>query len=144
MHPDEQFLFDDFFVSQDESDPGERVEVEINGRQVPVYLKRGLSFADREAAKSQAVQTRIKPNGQVEIVRLDEGVFAVELLFRCLKSWPFTYRSGKRVEISRENIRAMLAEGADVLAKLMVDRIKTRSEKMAPFTTPSEKTSAEV
>ena len=144
MSDTEQFLFDDFFVSQDETDPGERVEVEIRGRQVPVFLKRGLSFADREAAKSQAVKTRIKPNGQPEVVSIDEGIFAIELLFRTIKSWPFTYRSGKRVEISRENIKAMLADGADVLAKLVIDRISKRSEQMAPFTTPSEQNSADL
>ena len=144
MSDEQTFLFDDFFVAQDDSDPGERVDVEIRGRQVPFFLKRGLSFADREAAKSVAVQTRVKPNGQVEIVRIDEGVFATELLYRCLKSWPFTHRSGKRVEISRENIRAMVADGADTLAKVVIDRMTKRQETMKPFTKPSEKTSVAV
>ncbi len=147
MHPeydDEQFLFDDFFVAQDATDPGDKVSVEIRGRQVPVFLKRGLSFSDREAAKNAAVQTRVKPNGQVEIVRMDEGVFAVELLYRCLVSWPFTYKSGKKVEISRENIQAMLADGAEALAMVVVKRMQSRQEKLEPFTKPSEQTSADL
>lgn len=140
---DEQFLFDDFFVAQDDTDPGERVEVELRGRVVPIYLKRGLSFGDKQAAKSAAVSTRIKPNGQVEITRMDEGVFAVELLYRCIKSWPFTYASHKKVPVSRENIRAMLSDSAETLAKVVIDKINEREAKLAPFTKPSEQTFAD-
>lgn len=141
---EDQFLFDDFFVAQDDSDPGERVEVELRGRKVPIFLKRGLSFGDKQAAKSKAVQTRVKPNGQVEIVSVDEGTFAVELLLSSIKSWPFVYASGKRVPVTRENIRAMLGDCAEVLAKVVVDRITARDKKMAPFTKPSEQISADL
>ncbi|GHO45193.1 hypothetical protein [Ktedonospora formicarum] len=134
----EQFLFDDFFVAQDASDEGELIEVEINDRLVPVYIKRGLSFEDKAAAKAVGVKQRVKPNGEVEIVSMDEAAFAVELLYRCIVSWPFVYSSGRKVPVSRENIRLMLSEGAEAVAQVLLQRINKKREAKQPFTTPSE------
>lgn len=136
-YENESFLFDDFFVAQDETDPGEQINVALNGRQVPLHVKRGLSHSDKQAAKKVAVKTRVKPNGQIEITEIDEGEFAVELIFRCLKSWPFKYRDGKPVKITRENIRLMLGEHTEVLATLFTNNITKKTEAMQPFTTPS-------
>lgn len=139
---EETFLFDDFFVANDQTDPGDRVEVEItdvhgNPRIVPLYIKRGLSLDDREAAKRQAVKTRLKPNGEYEIVSMDETVFAIELLVRCIRVWPFRYRDGSQVPVTRENIRQFLADGADKLAAMIVGRMQKRQEQKGPFLTPS-------
>lgn len=133
------FLFDDFFVALDEDDFGELVEVEIRGRQVPIYIKRGLSLADREAAKSQAIKTRIKPTGEIEIVSMDEAVFAIELMVRCIKSWPFKYSNGLPVEITRENIRAMLADAVDAISLKLISNMQIRQKQREPFLLHSEK-----
>ncbi|GHO55527.1 hypothetical protein [Ktedonobacter robiniae] len=138
MSENEQFLFEDFFVAQDATDEGDRIEVEINDRLVPLRLKRGLSFEDKAAAKAVGVKQKVKPNGEVEIVEMDEAAFAVELLYRCIVSWPFVYSSGRKVPVSRENIRIMLSEGAEAVAQVVLQRINKRREIKQPFTTPSE------
>lgn len=135
------FLFDDFFVPED--DPGHRVDIsmrDVHGstRVVPIYIKRGLSLSDRDAAKNKAVQTRVNPNnGQLELVGVDDSVFMVELVFRTLKSWPFKNKdkSGEfvPVPITRENIRLMLADAVDQLSQKVLGLLKTQEESLDFF-----------
>jgi hypothetical protein len=137
------FFYDDFFVSQDERDPGKEVTVKIRGRDVPIRIKRGLSLEDREAAKNQAITKRITPDGKPEIVKLDEGIFAIELLVRNIIYWPFKFRSGRLVPITRETIKAMLADGVDALTKAVMTAMQEQAETTAPFLNSSEQTSGE-
>jgi hypothetical protein len=141
---EEDFFYDNFFVSQDATDPGKEVMVTIRGREVPIRIKRGLSLEDREAAKAQAITKRIKPDGTPEIVKLDEGVFAIELIVRNVLSWPFRHRNGSKVPITRENIKAMVADGADALATTIMKSIQGQVTATANFTSSSEPTSEEV
>jgi hypothetical protein len=128
---DEMFLFDDFFVPND--DPGVQVDVAINGRVVPIMVKRGLSLGDREAAKSVATKTRLDPTkGTLTAESFDEGAFVVELLFRCIKSWPFV-RDGKTVPVTRENILALKSSAADAFALLVQNLVQDKMEALAPF-----------
>lgn len=137
----EAFLFDDFFVSLDPSDPGEEMVVELSGRQVPLRVKRGLSLSDRSAANSQAVKTRVTPDGKLEVVSVDQEIFQTELLFRCLKSWPFTFSNGEHVPITREYIKAMFGENVDAITANIQKRMKGVKENKAPFSKPSAKPS---
>lgn len=142
----ENFLFDDFFVPED--DPGHAVDVTMkdvhgNVRVVTFHIKRGLSLSDRDAAKAKAVQTRINPkNGQLEMVGVDESVFMIELLFRTIKRWPFEQKdkNGKivPVEISRENIRLMQADAVDMLSQKVLGLLQTQEESLDFFENKSD------
>src|SRR5690242_11314503 len=142
----EQFLFDDFFVTED--DPGHEVDVTMkdvhgNQRVVPIYIKRGLSLSDRDAAKAKSVQTRVNSKtGQLELVGVDESVFMVELVFRTIKSWPFERedKNGKivPVEVTRENIKLMLAGSVDELAQRVLGLMRTQEESLDFFENKSD------
>jgi hypothetical protein len=128
-------LFDDFFV--DARDPGESRKLTLkdrngNEREVEVRMKRALTLGDREAAKAAGTKTRVKPNGQLEVVGFDDGEFTIDLLSRTIIAWPF-----KRVErdedgnivrefpvaITKDNLRAMRHDNADEFAKLVQELI---------------------
>lgn len=133
---DEMFLFDDFFVPND--DPGVQVDVAINGRSVPIMVKRGLSLGDREAAKAIATKTRLDlTKGQLVVESFDDGAFTLELLFRCIKSWPFV-RDGKQVPVTRENILALKSSAADAFALLVQNLVQDKSEALTPFVKASD------
>ncbi|GCE45184.1 hypothetical protein EI42_03158 [Thermosporothrix hazakensis] len=127
----ETFYYDDFFVPED--DPGEKVYIEMDGRQVPFWIKRKLSMGDREAAKRASVKKRFKSNGQVEISDIDEGEFALELVVRCVKKWPFKYRDGRPVPINRNTVREMVGDAADALSLLILDRLKKKDDAKKAF-----------
>lgn len=113
--PAEQpFYADEFFL--DESDPGVEVKVKMRGRIVPIFLKRGLTLEDEMAAQTAALKKRVTPDGKIVVEGIDEKALVEEMLFRCIKSWPFITRQGAKLPISRENIRKMLG-GADELAE---------------------------
>ena len=134
---DETVLFEDFFVPAD--DPGVETSITVNGREVPLHIKRGLSLGDREAAKAVATKMDIDmEKGTVKLSSFDEGIFTIEMLFRCLKSWPFT-KDGVPVPITRENIRALKATAADEMSKL-VNALTggSKDEALAPFEKPSD------
>lgn len=136
---DEIFLFDDFFVPAD--DPGAEYNLDIRGRTIPIRVKRGLSLGDREASKAVATKSHINmTNGQIVVDGFDEGAFMIELLFRCIKSWPFTTKDGKAVPITRANLTQLRTESADAFAKLMntlVGNAESKAEALAPFENPS-------
>lgn len=139
----EVFLFDDFFVPND--DPGVEQNVTVDGREVPIFLKRGLSLGDREAAKSIATKTHISESGTFVVDSFDDGLFQVELLFRCIKSWPFTYAHGGPVPITRGNIVSMKAHAADAMTLLvqkLVGNEEAKKEALAPFESPSDEASS--
>lgn len=141
-----EFNFDDFFVTQDPKQSGTVVQVDLedvngNTRTVPITIKRGLSFGDQEAAKQNAVKKRIKPNGEVEILDINEDIFAVEIVARAVKDWPFKYSDGKKVPVTRENVKFLLAGGVATLATLLINKISAGKGAKQPFTTPLGKSS---
>lgn len=137
--PDETplFLFDDFFV--DDADEGVVHEVTIRGRKVPITCKRDVTLADKEAAEQAAVRRHLDPTGRVVVDGIDSGVLAVELLVRCVKKWPFTFKDGKSVPITRENIRRMIADGAEALAQSIVEVVQAKQKEAdGPFAGASD------
>jgi hypothetical protein len=136
------FLFDDFFVPED--DPGHKVEVKVkdrNGRMrvVPIFLKRGMSLSDRESAKAKAVQTRINPkNGQLEMTGVDEGVFQMEILMRAIVSWPFKDKYGQAIEVTRKNINLCLPDMADILFQQVLGLMDRQEASLDFFEKASE------
>lgn len=127
----EQFFADEFFL--DEEDPGVKVTVKMRGRDVPIYLKRGLTLEDEMAAQATALKKTITPDGKVIVQGLDETALVEEMLVRCIKSWPFTDRkTGKSFPITRENIRKMLG-GADELAAAIKKLNQEGEAALAPF-----------
>jgi hypothetical protein len=129
----EIFNFDDFFVSPD--DLGSEATLTINGRDVPIRLKRNLTLQDIEECKATAIQTRINAQGQPELVSVDEREFGMQILLRVLKSWPFTYSDGSSVPINRQTIESMMVTGAEALMQLVLTIIQGRD--IAPFVPPS-------
>jgi hypothetical protein len=126
------FYFDEAFI--DESDPGVPVEVEIKGRKAVIHLTRGVSLHDKLAAKKQAVRHRIRPDGSVEIQNIDEEIFAVELLARSVKSWPFVFRGSNRpVPVTRENIKKMLSDVSEQLQAIVLNMTQKQEESLVPF-----------
>lgn len=130
------FLFDDFFVPND--DPGVEDVVTINGRDVPMHFKRALTLRDREEAKAKAVTTSVGKDGSLAVTGVDEGVFTVEVLFRAIKSWPFTFKDGSPVPVTRENIQAMMATSADALQAKVLSLTAPKREALDPFVQPSD------
>jgi hypothetical protein len=129
----EIYNFDDFFVSPD--DLGAEATLTINGRDVPIMLKRNLTLQDIEECKAAAIQTRINAQGQPELVSVDENEFSMQVLLRVLKSWPFTYSDGSPVPINRASIENMMATGASALMQLVLTIIQGRD--ITPFVPPS-------
>lgn len=129
----ELFQFEDFFVAAD--DPGADAEIEINGRTVPLKLKRSLTLQDLEESKTAAVQTKINAQGVPELVSVDENEFTLQVLQRMIKSWPFTFSDGSPVPVDRKNLEAMMASGAAALQQLVLTMVNARD--IAPFVQPS-------
>jgi hypothetical protein len=129
------FLFDDFFSGQD--DPGVEVSIYVRGKQVPIRLKRGLSLAEREEAKNAAITRRIRPDGQMEILAINEAKLQVETLIRAVKSWPFT-KDGQPVPITRENLLALGSDVADAILLEVTRLAQVREEALVPFAPPSD------
>lgn len=131
------FLFDDFFV--DEADEGVVHEVLIRGRKVPITCKRDITLEDKEAAEQAAVKRHLDPTGRVVVDGIDGGVLAVEILVRCVKKWPFTFKDGRPVPITRENIRRMVASAAEALATSIVGTLEAKQQEAdGPFDAASD------
>jgi hypothetical protein len=148
----EIYDFDDFFLS--DNDPGVEVPVKINGRTVPIWIKRALSTGDYKAAQAKAVMQSMGPDGKLTIKGMDEEAFAVELVAASIVSWPFTQKKRNRagqvvmdengdpirepVPVTRENVRRFLAEGTAYLQAYILGAIERKSEAVAgPFESQS-------
>jgi hypothetical protein len=132
----ETFLFDDFFVPAD--DAGVEDTVEINGRDIPMTFKRALTLRDREEAKAKAVKTVINKDGSMSVAGVDEGTFTVEILFRTILAWPFTYKDGSPVPVTRAILQSMIANGADALQAKVLSYMAPKREALVPFENPSD------
>lgn len=87
------------------------------------------------------MKKRIKPNGDVEITDINEDIFAVEIVARAIKDWPFRHSDGTKVPVTRENIKFLLADGVQTLATLFINKIASGKEAKKAFTPPSGKAS---
>lgn len=124
------FLFDEFFTSA--TDPGYLVQVDMRGRVVPFYLKRGLSIVERQTAQMSAIKYHIEGT-QVIIDSTDETMLTVKTILMSLVSWPFVSADGTPVPITEDNIRLLLADCADALMSSIGEREKQREAQIAPF-----------
>lgn len=130
------FLFDDFFTT-DET-PGVEVAFDIQGRSVPIILKRGISFKDFSEAKEQAVTMRINPvSMQPEILKYDDAVFGVELLVRCIKSWPFVDK-GMPVPVTRETIKQLNSLTVQAMVLKLQEIMQKGKDALTPFVPASD------
>lgn len=130
----QEFLFEDFFVS--DSDPGDRFDLEVNGRTVPVYIRRNISLADVEGAKAKSMKTKINlETGQLEIESFDQNAFTLELIASVIKSWPFTYGDGSPVPITPQNVARMNIQAATALQDLVSKVVaqKGSADSLGPF-----------
>lgn len=128
---EQDFYYDDFFAS-DET-PGAEIVVEIRGRQVPFTVKRGASFKDFSEARENATKMRFKPDGKPEIYSYSDFIFGVEVLARCIKSWPFKTRDGQPVPVTREKIAEFGTDGVQAVM-LAIQKVTEKGvEALAPF-----------
>lgn len=130
----QQFFFDEFFA--DESDAGVVVPVTIRGKQVPITFKRGLTVEDKSRAQQAAVQKRLTADGRLVYDGVDESKAVELMLLAAIKDWPFTYRDGRKVPVSVENIRNLLG-GADEMADIIQKLDAEGAEALVPFVSPS-------
>lgn len=137
MSEQETFFVDDFFVI----DESETVEVEMNGKQVPIIFKKKLGWGDRNAAKAKAIVYHLDPAGKPVVDRIDDTAFAEEILLRSIISWPFTFQNGKKLPVTLDNIRKLSTSCGDALQQVALERIMQRDAAQTPFLTTSEKTS---
>lgn len=129
-HPAETFLFDDFFSSED--DPGIEATIHVKGRDIPVRVKADLSLQDTQQAEQLAVKKRITPEGKLVVDGVDEALLTAEVLARTIKSWPFTFRDGSPVPVTRENVLKFCAEGGAKLAELLKSLKDQREAALVP------------
>jgi hypothetical protein len=134
----EQYLYDDFFA--DDSTPGVVTGVQIRGRNVPITLKRGVSFKDFSEAKEQATTMGFKPDGRPYVIKYSDGIFGIELCVRCIQSWPFD-RDGKPVPVTRESIAALGTDGVSAIVSVLMEVMSKGVEALVPFVSPSAEVS---
>lgn len=145
----EVYDFEDFFVPRD--DQGVEVQVPINGRVVPIRVKRAVNLEDRMAAEAKAVKISVDAKGNIkQEMKQEEG--AKEMVFRCILSWPFTQKKRdsqgrvlmdeageplrEAVPLTRENVAAFLSDGAMYLYLYLQDRLP-KADVLDPFAKPS-------
>src|SRR5271166_6347297 len=102
---DDQFLFDDFFVSDE--DPGIEIVIHVKGREIPLHI-RPLSTSDQVAVQAASVSKRFTPDGKVVIDKIDEAKANSMLIAKSIVSWPFVNRDGSPVPVTAENCGRLL------------------------------------
>lgn len=130
----EEFLFDDFFATDEQKTV--EVPVTILGRVVPITVKAGISVEDRLAAQRAAVKRLVNTRGEVISTSVDEAEATLELLTRVIYSWPFT-KHGERVPVTKENIKKLLG-GMDALAEAVKKIDEQGADALGPFVKPSD------
>lgn len=135
MSDQQDFLFDDFFATDEQKTV--TIHVAILGRQVPITVKAGIPVDDRLAAQRAAVKRVVKPNGESVVTSVDEAEATLELLLRCIVSWPFKTKEGKPVPVTKENIRKLLG-GMDALAEAIKKIDEQGVDALDPFGSPSD------
>lgn len=135
----EPFLFDDFFVSDD--DPGIEVTVSVRGRDIPLRI-RPLSVSDQVEVQAQALVKRVSPEGQIVVDRLDESKANSLLLAKSIVSWPFTYgpnhpQAGQPVPVTPENCAKLLGEAGQRITQALGKLSEQKAESLVPFVNSS-------
>jgi hypothetical protein len=128
----ERFFFDDFFIS--DASEGESVLVPMQGRSVPITLKKNLTLADLEESREKGLDKTLDlKTGQYTIHGFDEKAYTYALLARAIKSWPFVNRDGSSVPITEDNIKHLVADGGGALEQLVQKFVQQKEEQAAPF-----------
>jgi hypothetical protein len=131
---EEQFLFDDFFVSPENQ--GVEVSILVRGRHVPLKL-RPLSVSDEIEAQSGAVTKRMDPDGKVTIDKIDEALGNALLMSKGIVSWPFTNADGSPVPITPQTCSKILGEAGTQITKL-IGELSGSKAALAPFVSSSD------
>ena len=132
---DEQFLFDDFFVSDE--DPGIEIVIHVRGRHVPLRI-RPLSTSDQIAVQAASVSKRFTPEGQVVIDRIDEAKANSMLIAKSIVSWPFVHRDGRPVVINAENCARLLGDAGNQITQALGSLNDKKAEIITPFESSSD------
>jgi hypothetical protein len=139
---DQIYDYDEFFIPA--KDPGVEIQVPIHGRSVPIKVRRGLTLGDVKGAQSKAVIQKKNLKGEIEIAGVDEEVFTTELLFNAIVSWPFKKNLGTKedpdwrdVPVTKENVRAILADGAAYIQNFLVGKMQEAKQSVIPLESPS-------
>lgn len=134
----EPFLFDDFFVS--DADPGVQHTLHLKGRDVPFTFKRGINLRDKEEATAAAMTRHFdEESGKLIIDGLDDSKLTAELLVRSIKSWPFTFKDGTPVPITREHVMSLIGDAGEQLVRALQGGIAAKeAEADGPFETASD------
>jgi hypothetical protein len=132
---DEQFLFDDFFVGDD--DPGIEIVIHVRGRDVPLHI-RPLSTSDQVAVQAASVSKRFTPSGQVVIDRIDEAKANAMLIAKSIVSWPFVNKDGRPVAITAENCGKLIGDAGTQITAALGSLNEKKTEVITPFDSSSD------
>lgn len=125
----ENFFFDDYSVDENAGVP---VTIPINGRPVPFTLRRALTIKQRSRATEPAIKIKIV-DGKPEVGKLDMDAFSIGVAIEAIIAWPFTYRDGKPVPVTRETVSKLPAEAVDLIAAYVLGKEKEQEAALVPF-----------
>lgn len=125
----EGFLFDDYF------DTGEttRFEVVMGGRIVVLQLKRHTTLKERKKAATNATTMHFDPTGKPIIDAFDEVSFTIDTVLNAIVEWPFTFRGGKPVPITRENVAKLDPTILDSISNFVLGVKQEQIAQLLPF-----------
>ena len=132
---EETFLADDFFYKDSDTAP---ITISVRGRSVPFSIKRGVSAADIAAARKVAVKISFSPSGKPVLSNVDQEAFEQEIVFRCLKEWPFKEADGTPLPITRENLGDMAGDVVTALSQKIMSVMQGGQEANAPLESTSD------
>ena len=132
---DDQFLFDDFFVSDE--DPGIEISIHVRGREIPLHI-RPLSTSDQIAVQAASVSKRYTPEGQVVIDRIDEAKANSMLIAKSIVSWPFVFKDGSPVPVTAENCAKLLGDAGTQVTQALGALNQKKTEIIGPFASSSD------
>lgn len=123
--------FDDFFVPA--TDNGIEETVTALGKSFKIWVKKGVSLGEREAAKAKAITTHISPKGELVVDGFNQGVFTLEMMHTLLKRWELPK------QLTRDNIAALVPEVGDAIQTVLQKYIvPDKQEALVPFGNPSD------
>lgn len=135
-----EYLYDDFFISED--DPGVEMQVPINGRVVPITFRRGLTVEETEKVRAAAIKKRLRPDGQMELVDVNETAYQLHVVALAVKSWPFVKRAEDGVvtpvPVTLETVKRLGGDALNALFNAYQLVLARQQEALAPFEPPSD------
>ena len=132
---DDQFLFDDFFVGDD--NPGIEISIKVRGRDIPLHI-RPLTTSDQIAVQAAAVSKRYTPEGGVVIDRIDEAKANSLLIAKSIVSWPFVFKDGSSVPVTPENCSKLLGDAGVQITQALGALNEKKASIITPFGSSSD------